>query len=231
MEILHNGFTLELCPGSFPLSTDSMVLADFVRMPKSARVLDLGAGCGTLGMLLCAKDSDCHITGIEIDPLAHEAAHRNAEANGIQHRYSSICGDLRSIATYLKPGIFDLCISNPPYFSGGFVSKHCPNARQELLCNPEDLFTAAAYGLRYGGDLYMVHKPERLAQLCSCAGAVGLEAKRLRLLRHKEGGPIALILLQFRKGGKPGLVWEEICLHHSNGSPTEDHQRIYHTGG
>ena len=30
MELLPNGFTLELCPGAFPLSTDSMVLQDFV---------------------------------------------------------------------------------------------------------------------------------------------------------------------------------------------------------
>lgn len=231
MEQLHNGFTLQLCQGSFPLSTDSMVLADFVKLSKNARVLDLGAGCGTLGMLLCASRTDCCVTGIEIDPLAHETALANAKHNCVEDRYSSICGDLRSIADHIKPGSFDLCVSNPPYFSGGFVSKHHANARQELLCCPEDLFAAAAAALRFGGDLFMVHKPERLAQLCSCAKDAGLEAKCLRLLRHKPEGPVALILLQFRKGGKPGLVWEEICLHNADGSPTADYQRIYHTGG
>ena len=47
-------YTLDLTSG-FPLSTDSMVLADFVRPPKNAVVLDLGSGCGTLGLLLCAR--------------------------------------------------------------------------------------------------------------------------------------------------------------------------------
>ena len=42
MEQLYNGFHLELPPGAFPLSTDSMVLAHFARLPKNARVLDLG---------------------------------------------------------------------------------------------------------------------------------------------------------------------------------------------
>ena len=56
MELLHNGYTLELADGAFPLSTDSIALAGFVKLPKHARVLDLGAGCGTLGLLLCAKD-------------------------------------------------------------------------------------------------------------------------------------------------------------------------------
>ena len=74
MEILSNRYTLELAPGGFPLSTDSMVLADFVRLPKAARVLDLGSGCGTLGLLLCAKDPDCSVTGIELDENAHRAA-------------------------------------------------------------------------------------------------------------------------------------------------------------
>ena len=55
METLLNGFTLDIPQGCFPLSTDSMVLSWFARLPKNARVLDLGSGCGTLGLLLCAR--------------------------------------------------------------------------------------------------------------------------------------------------------------------------------
>ena len=50
MEYLHNGYTLEFSPDAFPLSTDSVALAHFVKLPKNARVLDLGSGCGTLGL-------------------------------------------------------------------------------------------------------------------------------------------------------------------------------------
>ena len=63
MEQLQNGFTLELCPGAFPFSTDSVALAGFVRLPPNATVLDLGSGCGTLGLMLCAKDAGCTVTG------------------------------------------------------------------------------------------------------------------------------------------------------------------------
>ena len=66
MEKLHNGFTLSLCEGAFPLSTDSIALSGFVRLPKNAKVLDLGSGCGTLGLLLCAEYPDCTVTGIEL---------------------------------------------------------------------------------------------------------------------------------------------------------------------
>ena len=228
MEILHNGFTLEICDSGFPLSTDSIALSGFVKLPRGAQVLDLGSGCGTLGVLLCARYDDCSITGIELDPVAHQTALSNAEKNGIHARLTSICADIRAISSHVKLGAFQVCISNPPYFSGGPESKTVPLARKDECCSMEDLFAAAAYALKYGGDFFLVHKPEKLAQLCACAVKNNLEPKRLCLLRHKENGPVALVLLQCRKGGKPGLLWEEVSLHDSQGDPTKYYRKLYH---
>lgn len=228
MENLFNGFTLELPPGTFPLSTDSMALAHFVRLPPHAQVLDLGSGCGTLGLLLCAAHPNCSVTGIELDSAAHTAALENIRRNSLSLRLHSICADLRQVNRFIEAGSFHCCVSNPPYFSGGPISRSTPLARREDCCTPEDLFQAASRALKFGGDFYLVHKPERLAQLCACAVRAGLEPKRLRLLRHKEGGPVTLILLQCRKGGKPGLLWEEAALFDNNGDPTDTYQNIYH---
>ena len=89
------------------------------------------------------------------------------------------------------------------------------------------LFRAAGWALKYGGDFFLVHRPERLAELFAKASENRLEPKRLCLLRHREDAPVNLILLQLRKGAKPGLVWEEIALHHADGSPTAIYQEIY----
>ena len=228
MEYLHNGFTLELCEGAFPVSTDSMALGGFVRLPKNARVLDLGSGCGTLGLLLCANDEKCVVTGVEIDKKAHNMALHNADANNISSRLTSICADIKTIPSFLSPGQFQCCISNPPYFVSGAVSKATPVARHEQLCSLDELFQAAAWALQYGGDFFLVHKPERLAELCVCATAHKLEPKRLLLLRHQPSDPVNLILLQCRKGGKPGLVWEEECLQDANGNHSHYYRRLYH---
>ena len=224
MEQLHNGFTLEAGGDGFPLSTDSMVLAHFARLPRHARVLDLGSGCGTLGLLLCADDPGCSVTGLEIDPAAHAVAQQNIERNGLSGRMESICADLRS---FTGSG-FPVCISNPPYFSGGPASTRHPTARREDTCQPDDLFEAAAKALRYGGDFFLVHKPERLAQLIGCGAKQGLEAKRLLLLRHMQERDISLIFLSFRKGGKPGLIIEEESLFDRNGQPTDFYRSVYH---
>ena len=226
METLHNGFTLEICQGGFPLSTDSMALAGFVKLPKNAKVLDLGAGCGTLGLLLCAKDDGCFVLGVEIDPKAHETALLNAQNNHIPHRLQSLCGDVKTAD--IPSGHFHICVSNPPYFSGGPASKSCPVARQEQSLSLDDLFSKAANALRYGGDFYLVHKPERLAEICALGSKYTLEPKRLQLLRHRADGPVSLILVQCRKGGKPGLLWEEESLHNPDGSPTDYYKSLYH---
>ena len=228
MEFLTNGLTLELAEGAFPLSTDSMVLANFVRLPKNARVLDLGSGCGTLGLLLCAEDPTCTVTGLEIDGTAHLAALENIRRNGLEARMNSIRADLRSFPPEITPGSFAVCVSNPPYFTGGPASRTTPLARRDDCCAPDELFRSAGRALKYGGDFYLVHKPEKLAQLIACGIPEQLEAKRLRLVRHREGGPIALILLQFRKGGKPGLIIDEQCLFGPQGEPTPWFREIYH---
>ena len=228
MESLHNGFTLDIAPGTFPLSTDSMLLSGFVKLPKNAAVLDLGSGCGTLGLLLCAKDPGCHVTGIELDPTAHEAALQNIARNGLTERLGSICGDLRTIPASFAAGSFSCCVCNPPYFTGGPASKTLPQARRDDTCTPKELFEAAAWALRWGGDFFLVHKPEKLAQLCTCAANAGLEPKRLQLVRHDPAKPVSLILLSCRKGAKPGLIWEELCLYDADGQPTEEYRKLYH---
>ena len=228
METLHNGFTLEYSKNAFPFSTDSMVLADFVKLPKNAKVLDLGSGCGTLGVLLCAKDSGCAVTGIELDPCAHEMALHNASANKIESRLTSICGDLNNISSLVAMSSVSVCISNPPYFSSGFKSQTMAAARHEDNCSMDALFKAANWALKFGGDFFVVHKPERLAELFTCAIHHSLQPKTLCLVRHRADGPVSLVLVQCRKGGKPGLIWQEQALHDAQGNPTEFYRGLYH---
>ena len=228
MEQLQNGFTLEIGAGCFPLSTDSIALANFVRMPRQATVLDLGSGCGTLGLLLCAQDQTCHVHGIELDQTAHEAALKNIQANDLHSRLNSICGDLRTIPSLFPAGHFSCCISNPPYFTAGPQSKTAPQARREDACTLEDLFQSAAWALKYGGDFFLVHRPERFAELCACAAKNQLEPKQVCLLHHRPGASPALVLIHCRKGAKPGLTWNQVSLFTPDGTPTEYYKSLYH---
>lgn len=117
MDLLWGGLTF--APGrGFPLSTDSMVLADFVRLPRAARVVDLGSGGGLLGLLLCGKAPDCTVTGVELQAEAHQAALDNIARNRLD-RLSSILGDLRQVRTLLPRGrLFQRGLQSPLFLRG-----------------------------------------------------------------------------------------------------------------
>ena len=228
MEFLPNGYTMETAEGTFPLSTDSVVLAHFISLPRKATVLDLGSGCATLGLLLCSEDNACSVTGIELTESAHRCAQENILRNGLEDRLQSICADLRQVPQMFPSGSFSCCVSNPPYFSGGPASHTNPTARREDTCSLQELIRVAGWALKYGGDFYLVHRPERLADIIARASEQKMEAKRLLLLRHQPASDISIIALQLRKGGKPGLKIEEACLFDAAGNPTNFYNDVYH---
>ena len=233
IEQLWGGLCMRWSEAQFRLSTDSMLLADFCRLTPQSAVCDLGCGCGSLSLLLCGKYPLLRVTGVELQPQAAALAEENAAQDGLDGRFSVIRGDLREHRTLLAHGSFDAVVSNPPYYPVGSgkcaASPALAAARSELTCSLGELCTCAAWLLRSGGRFFLVHKPERLADLMVSLRENRLEPKRLRLVRHRAGGPVSLVLLEARLDGKPGLVFEpDLALFDENGAESEDHKRIYH---
>ena len=82
--------------------------------------------------------------------------------------------------------------------------------------------------MRWGGDFCLVHKPERLTDLCCALREAGLEPKRLRWVCRTAGSAPSLLLLSARRGGKPGLAAEApLVLQASDGGPTPEVDAIY----
>ena len=100
-EILWNGVVLQQPDSLFPLGTDSVALSSFARFPRGARVADLGCGGGAIALMLLASDPSLHVTGIELDPVAAQAARDNGAEN--RGDFQVVAGDLRHIETLLPP--------------------------------------------------------------------------------------------------------------------------------
>ena len=180
-ELLFDRIRMKISDAQFRVSTDSMVLADFCRIRPGGRVLDLGCGCGTLGLLLLGADETLRVSGIEIQEAAARQAQENAEENGFSAHMHIICGDLRQAHAQIAPGTFDYVLSNPPYYplKSGYLHAQdslCA-ARSEICCPFDALCAAAARALRWGGRFFLVHKPERLVDLAR--GAAGAKAHPL----------------------------------------------------
>lgn len=233
IESLWNGISLSLPEKGFVLGTDSVLLSHFITLPNKARVADLGAGCGTLGLLLCARDPRVSVTGIELHEPSHALALENIRRNALEDRLTAIHGDVRSYRELLPAGCFDCVISNPPYFpvGSGKVSDSAAYARSEETLSLEELCSAAAWLLPSGGRFALVHRPERLCDIFWHLRSKGLEPKRIQFVRHRANSPVCLVLIEARRGGKPGLQYEaDLIEFQEDGRETEAYRAAYHRG-
>lgn len=229
-ETLWNHVTLTQPDAQFRLSTDSVACAWFARFKSHSQITDLGCGSGAIALMLLASDPTLNVTGIELQSAAAAAAKQNAVENKL--RLTVLEGDLREIRILLPANSMDGVISNPPYFpvgSGKAAQGDFARARSEETCSLAQLCDAADWLLRWGGAFVLVHRPERLADLIWELRSRRIEPKRIRFVRHRPDSLVSLVLLEARKGGKPGLRYEpDLVLFDQNGNETAEYRQIYH---
>jgi tRNA1(Val) A37 N6-methylase TrmN6 len=166
---------------------------------------------------------------VELEESAYKMALENLALNP-QASLHIMGGDVRQIRDLLPAGSFDCVISNPPYFPVG--SGKIANAyRSEVTLTLKELCQAAAWLLPSGGTFALVHRPERLCDIFWELRSHGIEPKRIQFVRHKAESPLSLVLVEGRRGGKPGLTYlPDLVQFHSDGSETEAYRAAYHRG-
>ena len=233
-----DGFRFVWDDALFPPGLDTFLIASAPELKAHTRICDLGSGAGLLSMILFQRQPDIYITGLEILPEAVKLANQCAEENQLTDRFHTIQADIRDInsrdlwggSPFCPP--FDLAVSNPPYYpaSGRALSKDEKKrvARAEYAGNLSDFIRAAAKILRVGGKFCLVHKPERLTDLLCRLREHDLEPKRLRCVCRDSYAAPSLILLEARRGGKPGILIDRpLILYQPDGSPTSEFNQIY----
>lgn len=92
-------------------NSDSLFFYSFIKrfLKNNTRLLDIGTGCGILG-LLCARDFKINLSLNEINTTMAEIALINAKKNGIS--CDMICGNILESSVER----FDFIISNPPFY-------------------------------------------------------------------------------------------------------------------
>jgi len=195
--------------------TDALKLAEFVvgsgvpdapyKIRNGQVICDLCTGCGIIPFALLANGAEpAKIYALDIDESAINLLKESVKINKIK-TVIPINEDLKNI-TQIPAESVDLITVNPPYYKadGGFKRERDCTARHEILCNLDDVVSAAARLLKFGGRLKMCHIPERLADVICTLRKYNLEPKVIKLLTNNKKEPW-LMLTDAKKGGKAGM--------------------------
>ena len=80
------------------------------------RVLDVGCGTGVIGIALCHRFPQVHVTAIDVEPIAIQTSMENAHnilPSQDHHRYCALLSSAAALDGQEYP--FDIVVSNPPY--------------------------------------------------------------------------------------------------------------------
>ena len=216
----------------FKFGIDSVLLTGFAKKIKAgSTVVDLGSGTGVISLLLSKKTKAKKIYAVEIQDTIAEIAKRNVQMNDIEN-IEVLNIDLKNISSKIKKESMDIVVTNPPYkkLNSGLLSDDEVNliSRHEYKCNLEDVIKCAKYLLKDKGELYMVHRAERLVDIMSLMREYKIEPKIVRFVSSKVGEKPTMILVKGVKNANEFLKIEDpLYIYNEDGTYTDEIYDIY----
>lgn len=181
------------------VGTDGVTLGAMA--PARGRVLDVGCGCGLIG-LMAAQRGAAEVVMIEIDPAAAAEAAANAAASPWADRVSVVGGDF---LTCPIDGTFDSIVSNPPFFTGGLLapdSRRAAARHEDSILPPAAFMRRAAALLAPGGTVCVIIPSDRVADWTFAAGISGLKAADIcELTTRPDAAPKRAVITFSRAAG------------------------------
>ncbi len=233
-EILRGRLRLWQPSLGYRFNVDSLLLVDFAAQgTQVARVVDLCAGVGVIGLALAVRWPEARVTLAELQTEMAGLARRNIEENRLAERADLVQTDLanRAAARAALPGAsFDLALASPPYFSpsaGPPVSLEGEAiARHELRIDIATLAQEMRRLLVPGGRSLVVFPSERLVALLAAFAGARLQPLRLRFVYPRPGSTASRVLVEAQKGSRGPLVVEPpLLVRDEKGHYTEEARR------
>lgn len=104
-------FVFDVCENVYEPAEDSFLFAEHLDIEEDERVLDMGTGCGILGILAAKKARE--VVAVDVNPYAVRCAKQNAQLNGVWGKMVLVQGDLFTCLN--EEAAFDVILFNAPY--------------------------------------------------------------------------------------------------------------------
>ena len=232
-ELEYKGLKIIQNKEGFCFGIDSVLLSDFAKnIKKDSVVVDIGTGTGIISILLSKKAEIKKIYGIEIQEEVADMAKRSVKLNDLQDKIQIINKNIKNIFEEIEPNKIDAIVTNPPYMKKNSGIKNENEikliSRHEIKCNIEDIIKVSSKLLKDNGELYMVHRPDRLVGIIECLRKNKIEPKKIRFIYSKEEENSNLVLIKAVKNAGEFLKIEKpLYIYDENNKYTDEVLEIY----
>lgn len=215
----------------YSFTSDSVVLANFLKIKKGEKAVEIGSGSGVISILASRKTNADFIFGFEIQKKLFDLSIKSLALNDISN-VKFINDDIRNFKKYFKEETFDVVFSNPPYKKQGssIVNSNDSKAiaRHETFLPLKDFVMVANKLLKFGGRAYFIYDADRSAEMIYELKNMKLEPKRMFYTTNGKG-QVVLFVVEAVKGGKCGVkVYENLQTNDLNGNYISDIKNRYY---
>jgi len=210
------------------VGTDGVLLGAWVETPMAPlEILDVGTGTGVIGLMLAQRFVSSEIEAIEIDQNAYEQAVENFENSSWADRLFCYHASFQEYFQEVDDQLYDLIISNPPYFSP--TQKSDNNARNTARFEDalpfEHLFYGASKLLSDQGSFAIIIPFDKEALVIEIAQQMHLHPSRITRVKGNLESDIKRSLLQFGFG-QADVQMSELVIEVSRHNYTQEYRDL-----
>ncbi|ENB4013688.1 methyltransferase [Campylobacter upsaliensis] len=206
-------------PNAYRYNSDSLLLSAFILEDKlnQKTLLDVGAGCGIIGILLKSFNINLKLSLLDIQEenilLIKENLRQNALEAELFH------SDFKEFKSKNR---FDYIVCNPPFYRQGAqksTNLHKNISKSASFLPLEDLVRSVNSLLAPRGVFYFCYEALALSEICVILEKYKLKMTKIRFIHSKKGVKARLVLVKVAKSAKslceissPLFVYEEGIL-------------------
>ena len=222
-------FRIEQDQCAMKVSTDAVVLGAVSGQKTPKTILDIGTGTGVIALILAQRYPTAQVTALEIDDAACLQASQNVGCSPWLERIRVVCTSLQDYQQ--GEDLFDLIVSNPPYFPGHLTS---PDIRRNTALHQDsltfdELITGVASLLHSDGEFWLILPERQMKDFEAKCHSAGFTAFNKLLIRHRKDTPILRVIQAYSKRHRNGNISpsaEELVIKADSGAFSSQYQLL-----
>ena len=216
----------------YGFTSDSVLLANFVKAKHNDVCVEIGTGSGVVSILVNYKEKPKKIYAFEIQKSVSKLALKNVKLNKMDEKIEIFAEKVQNWNKFLDFGSIDVVFCNPPYFK--FDKNVCGNnnvkiiSRFDKYLSLKQLFKCSSGMLKSGGKMFFVYSSSRLDSCIAQMKKYNLSPKKIYFVHPNNSKNSTVFLCEaIKDGGDEMIIMPPLFTNSLDGDYIQTIQKLY----